>query len=263
MAEKTETEALRDELARGQGREFSPGMRGQFAILPEGYEITDLEGWQDRPNRIRAHHRFVTAASLAAYVDRFAGEGTMISADADKASILAVLDGDAPGEPAHREHRAEFVARRHEVLEAWLGVSGRSLSQVELGRFLEDRAADVVVPEAADIMEMVMTFDATRKVTFRSSQRLHDGMRQFQYVEENEARGTVTLPDRLVIASPIYRGEPVERVTFMLRYRIDDGRLVFQLDMHDRDRVMRAAFERCVEGFRKALGRDLPIFEAG
>jgi uncharacterized protein YfdQ (DUF2303 family) len=243
---------------------FDTECRGQFAALPEGYTVASLEAYQDAPNRHRADHRFVAVASLAEYLTRFATDATMICADYTAAKIMAVIDGDDPDVASHKEHKARFEAQQSDKVRAWLNICGKPLSQVAFGLFLEDRAVDVVVPEAADVMEMVMKFDATKKVTFKSSTRLHDGSRQFQYVDDNEAvRGGVVLPDHFVIFAPVYRGMEPQQVKFMLRYRIEDGALRFQVEMHDKDEVLRTAFDRCVDALATALPLKLPIYTVG
>lgn len=268
MADLTEHEAQERSFAVSAVK-FNPAEKGQFAVIPEGYELKSLEEFQEVANRIRTDHRFVDVRSLATYLNRFASDDTMISADYEEAVIRAVIDGDHLDGAyqeigAHKDHKASFAACFSDSLKAWLDFSGKRVSQVDFGLFLEDRAVDVVSPDAASVMEMVMTFDAIKKVSFRSSQRLHDGQRQFQYVEENEARGAVTLPDHFIIMAPVYRGLDPQRIKFMIRYRIaDDGKLSFQIDMHDRTSVLRDAFDRCVDALRADMTLGLPIYIEG
>ncbi len=243
---------------------FDPEKHGQFAMVPEGYTIADLEGYQNWPNRTRANHRFVDIASLVAYLTIFGKPATMICADYGNRVIEAVIDGDLPDAPSHRQHRAAFHARFSDKLRAWLEVEKKALSQVEFGLFLEDRAVDVIKPDSADVMEMVMKFDATKKVAYKSSTRLHDGQRQFQYVEENETRGAVTLPDHFVILAPVFQGMEPQSIKFMVRYRIEDTSLRFIVQMHDKDAVLREAFDRCVDAVRFGWASEgHPIFVTG
>lgn len=262
MADLTEHEAVMRTATVGS-IEFAPDQRGQFAVVPDGFKVSGLEDFQHVPNRHRADHRFVDVASLAEYLNRFATADTMICADYGAAKISCVLDGDAPDAPAHKSHKARFEAQQSDQIKAWLGISGKPLAQTTFGLFLEERAVDVAVPDAADVMDMVMTFDATKKVIFKSSQRLHDGSRQFTYTEDNDTRGAVKLPDHFIILAPVYRGMEPERVKFMVRYRIEEGSLRFVVEMHDRDAVMRAAFDRCVDALRADLKQELPVYVTG
>lgn len=264
MPDLTEHEAAQKTAALAAAQaHFDPKATGQFALVPDGYSVAPLADWQVKPDRHHANHRFVAVKSLADYLNRFSSPDTMISADYEAAKITAVIDGDAPDTPSHKDHVARFEAQISDVTAAWLKISDKPLTQVDFGLFLEDHAVDVAVPDAADVMDMVMTFDATKKVTFKSSTRLSDGARQFQYVEDNDAKGAVKLPDHFIIRASVYRGMEPQQIKFMVRYRINDGALRFQVNMHDKDRVMREAFDRCVDGLKADLKADLTIYVTG
>jgi uncharacterized protein YfdQ (DUF2303 family) len=260
MANLTENEAAQRFAATSV--KFDEGSTGQFAVIPDGFKIESLESFQDIPNRIVADHRFVTIYSLVEYVNRFGDKETMICANYEAGKILVTIDGDGE-RPSHKSHKARFEAQMHDVTKAWLSICGRPMAQAAFGQFLEDRAQDVIKPESASVMEMVMTFDATKKVTFKSAQRLHDGQRQLMYVEENEARGAVTFPDHFMILAPIYRGMEPQQIKFLVRYRIDDGKLLFSVDMHDKERALREAFDRCVDALESGLSIEAPVYITG
>ena len=260
MADLTEFEAQAN-TAAADGIKFDPTKVAQFAVVPPGFTVENLERYQARPNRKTGNLSVVDVSSLGQYVQRHSEPGTAIHADYSKATMVAVIDGHDDG-PGHGDHRVTFTAHTSDQLKAWLAINKKPMGQIAFGLFLEDRAVDVVQPDAATIMEMVMTFDATKKVTFRSAQRLHDGQRQFQYVEENETKGAVTLPDHAIILAPIYRGMEPQRIKFMIRYRIEDGSLQFTVQMHDQETVMRAAFDKCVDALRLGL-TDEPVYVTG
>ena len=244
MADKTEFEAERDMAIASGAMDQDSG----FVVIPDGYNLQSIEQYQERPNRIEETHRLTSAKSFADYLTRFATESMLLTASTDKAQMYAVIDyHEGDGSPRHGTHKAVYVARKTDKIAAWLSMCTKALGQIEFGLFLEERAVDVIQPEAAAIMEMVMQFEATKKVEFKSSQRLADGSRQFSYVEENQARGGLTLPDKIIIRAPIYQGMEPQDIKFLLRYRINEGSLKFIIEMHDKDEVLREAFERCVD----------------
>lgn len=248
--------AVNNALSAAAVANFDPTKVNQFAVVPDGFAPLSLEKFQRDPNRIKAIQRFEDIASLAQYLATWGEPETMISVSSSNACISAVIDHhDTMSEhkPRACEHRASFEAQLHPVIKLWLGMQGKTLSQLQFGRFLEDRAQDVISPDAASVMEMVMTFDAIKKVTFRSSQRLHDGRRQFNYSEENEARGATTLPEYFLVRAPIYSGMEPQDVKFMIRYDINDGALLFRIEMHNQELVMLEAFEKCVLALREAI----------
>ena len=245
MAEKTETEAKRD-MACAATVNSAMSREGSFVALPTGFEIASLEELQENPNRTRLNHVFRDTRSLAHYADLFFDpeQSLAISYPADR-KIVLFIDHDTPDIARHRDHQATFEAIFTAEYAAWRGLSSRLIDQKSAGEFLEDRAADVVEPDAAAIMDMVMTFDALKKVTFRQSTRLHDGQRQFTYQEENEARGNVTLPEQITLLLQVFDGQDPQRIKVRVRYRIDDGSLKFGFNIADMQALEDEAFRKC------------------
>lgn len=244
MADKTEFDAERDHIsAQSVGVAANSNT---FVVVPQGYNIEGLEQFQPAPNRVVTDYKFRDTKSLATYLNRFQGAETTLFSAPTRQMISAVLDHHgATDAPSHCDHKAAFHAQFTSQYQAWRSVHGKSMSQISAGLFLEERAIDVVDPDAATIMDLVMTFDAIKKVNFRQSQRLHDGQRQFSYVEENEVRGAVTLPERILIKVPVFDGQEPDTIRIRIKYRIEDGSLSFTFEIHERDDVERVAFERC------------------
>lgn len=247
--------AINHALAAASLATFDPARDGQFAVVPSDFKLVSLEPFQKHPTRLVKQHTFEDTTSLAAYLKRWADECTMVSVSSQDSTITASIDYHDPNfaDPSWGLHSARFKAQLHPTIKAWLAVEGRTMSQIQFGRFLEDRAQDVVQPDAASVMEMVMTFDAIKRVTFRSSQRLQDGRRQFLYSEENEAKGSTTLPDHFVIHAPIYKGMDARNVKIMVRYDISEGALTFKVELHNKEQVLLDAFEECVADLVRAL----------
>lgn len=263
MADKTEFEAAQVAAAISAGMaRFSGTGTHQCAAMPNDWHVSDLEKFQDRPNRAKASEAFADTESLIGYVNRFADEGTcVVKSDRTACVIKAVLDYHEPkGEADWCQWTASFVARKDNRYARWSGISGQRMGQVKAGEFLEERAVDVIEPDAATVMDMVMQFDALKKVTFKQSTRLHDGNRQFQYIEETEARGALTLPERIKIRVPVFEGMEPDVIDVRVRYRIDDGSLVFIFEIHDEAEVLNTAFERCEDAVRVGISSDIPIY---
>jgi uncharacterized protein YfdQ (DUF2303 family) len=250
-------EIIRDVLLSGRTRDLEDGQRNAFAVLPGGYQVHDLEAVQRHPNRIVGSYSFRDVRSLADYLARFEAPHSIAFSDPDRFAIRVQIDHHEHGDggeatPSHCGHTAAFIARFAPHYKLWRDIHGKPMSQVKAGEFLEERAVDLIEPQAADIMDMVMTFEALKKVEFSQSTRLHDGRRQFSYKEENEARGNVTLPERIRLRLPIFEGMEPDVVLVRVRYRIEDARLVFAFEIHDRDDVEMTAFERCEDALSAA-----------
>lgn len=257
MADKTEFETQRDAAMANEAMDQASG----FIVTPDGYGLQSIEQFQDRPNHIRTDHKFVSSKSFAQYVTRFATDSMLLTASSDRAQMKAVIDyHEGDGRPRHGWHSATYTARKTDKIKAWLSMCSKPLGQIEFGLFLEERAIDVIQPESAAIMEMVMTFEATKKVEFKSSSRLSDGSRQFTYVEDNQTRGGITLPDHIIIRASVYEGMEPQEIKFMLRYRINDGSLKFIIEMHDKQEVLLEAFKRCVDAVQHDVKPDQTVY---
>lgn len=250
MADKTEFEAV---LKTAQSaREFTVNGSTVFAH-DASVDLTDMENFMERPRRMRGHTRFRDTKSLAAYLERFEQPHSIAFSDPVRHTIEACIDWHDHNEqlPNHVDHKASFIAQKTAEYQAWVEVHKKPMSQVAAGMFLEERAVDVIEPDAASIMDMVMQFDALKRVTFRQSTRLHDGQRQFTYSEESEARGAVTLPERIKIRVPVFDGQEPDVIPIRVKYRIEDGSLKFTFEIHDRSKVETTAFERCEDALAK------------
>lgn len=250
-------------IAHIQELEFDAQATGQFAVLPGGYQVHNLEAFQARPNTIKASHTFADVTSLAAYCATFGWpEQALFTSDYAAMVLRADLDYHAVDAASHNAHSASFKAALHPKFAAWLAIDGKTLSQIDFATFLEDHALDIVVPDAATIMETVLQFEATKAVQFRQSTRLADGSRQFSYTEENQARGAITLPSSMMINAPVLIGMDSQDITFNLRFRIDDAKLRFQLVLPAKEELIGTAFDTCVAEFAAqiaASGRVKPI----
>ena len=184
-----------------------------------------------------------TSEALASHTD--GGQGL-------EAAITEILD-------AYPRH-PEFVTRQ--ILAAAAGANDEQMSQVHFGRFLEERAPDVVDPDAATVVEVCMNLDAIKKVAFKSAVRLSDGFRQLEYVESNgDARGAVRVPEVMTILVPVFEGMEPERIKVRLRYRMNEGALIMWVTIDNADDIERLAFEWCIEAL--AVDQpDLPIYRA-
>lgn len=278
MADHTDEEVLRDSsVADAEISEFRVLGRGGFALVPGGYDVKSLESFQATPNRIVERRQFSEVPSLSAYVSRFATEDTIAFADWRKRSILSMIDYHTPpslpsslpddetsvgaftpfvpAQPSHNDHSAEFIATLSPEYAAWSALARQGyVGQKALGEFLEDRAIDVVNPDPATIMDIVLKFEVTRTAKISSGQKLSNGTVQFQYVQEDgQKKGAVAFPEVLFLRIPLYEGGNPIGILVRLRYDITDGVLRFAVKIADQDNLERAAFEDCVAQFAKLM----------
>lgn len=240
---------------------------GEFHIVPtrEGVKAFDLTGdaYRDKPRRKTGTTTVRDVESFLAFYGKHASADAEVYADRDASTVTAILDAHGPygGEPEWQAHRVVLELRHSEAFNAWRSVSGRPMTQLAFAEFVEDHRADIREPDAATVLEMAQTFQATNKVSFKSSQILQTGQRQLSYVEQIDAsagtNGKLVIPSALQLALPVYEGATVaDPVTARLRFRIDtEGRLVLIVILDQLDDVLRAAFEGVVAD----VGEGVPV----
>lgn len=223
------------------------------------YEVLDLEKHMPTPNRIREKVELGNAESFILYVEQFKeGASPIVFFDDVAASFGAVLDYASHDQPRWGDHAASFVLRRTPEFKAWADRHGKEMSQVAFGQFIEDHTDDILTPAGAALLDMVMTFEATKTATFKSSQRLKDGRVRFQYNEELKS-DSVEIPDVIKLFIPVYIGQQARSIDARIRYRIEDGgKLKIWFDLLRWERIIQEAQEDIIAAVR--VGTSLPVF---
>jgi uncharacterized protein YfdQ (DUF2303 family) len=231
----TDTHAV-IELAQASAGPHNLELGGYYVVATAQGQLHQIDlttdRYLDQPVRKTGNVVVRDAASFLAYWGKHSTAASEIYADRDRLSITGVVDAHGPAaeDTNWGQHRIVLQLRHSPAFKAWQHLSGSLVGQTQFAEFIEDRRGDIREPAAADVLELAQTFQATTKVSFRSSNRLSSGARQLSYVEDVEAsagqRGEMTIPDELHLALAIFEGADVaDAVTARLRYRIEDGRL--------------------------------------
>lgn len=241
-----------------------------YALVPEGYNIQELEKLLPAPVRIRQDVKVNDVASLQAYLAIEDPEKhAVVFADVPaggELSVLAVLDYHRPGAPSFAAHRVKMVFQRSAEWKAWAGQDKQGMAQEAFAQFVEANLPDIVEPSGADLLEIAKSIEATKGVSFASAIRRDNGQREFKYSEtiEGSARaGTVAIPERFVLGlRPFAVSEPY-RVEAALRYRINSGNLVLWFELVRPHKVIEAAFNDVVAALQAFLGERLILGSLG
>lgn len=217
------------------------------------------------PSRKRGTVTVRDADSFNAYLDRHSTIHTEVWADRERGQIVAVINGHAPkadGNPGHGDHRATLALRKTPAWQAWENLNGKMLGQAQFAEHIEDRQIDIVDPKPADMLEVVQTFKAAKKVDFESSQRLSSGEVVLEYRETVAAqagkKGQLTIPERFTLGLQPYEGSDGYRVTARLRYRINDGALYLGYALDRPEDILQGAFDDVVDAVQ--AGITAPLF---
>ena len=213
----------------------------QLLATPATVGIKSLEQFQSQPNRVKAAAALDSVDSFCDYVNRFMELNTTIymhmTGMTGNGGFVAVLDHHGKDEPSWTDHTAMFMPKRSVEWEAWTGIHGRKLSQVELAEFIERNLNDIHQPEPSVMLQAALAFEANENLTLASSMNLDDGTTKFQFTKENVNK-SVTFPHRITIVIPVFENDAQQSLDVRIRYKTNsDGVLTFTIwlvDNHDR-----------------------------
>lgn len=221
-----------------------------YAVVPHGFELQTLET-AGRPIHPKASVKLRDAASFVLYVNDHKVPATRIYGQMDPARFLVVFDefltaeqaGDDLSEQADwREFRAEFAVPPSREWKLWNDANRKQMSQLGFAEFLQDNLPDVTEPEGAALLEMALNFEAVQAGRFVATQRLQNGNHDLQWKSENNASGSVQLPEHLTLSIPVFENEAPRQITARLRYRLKEGTLAIWYELVRPHKVLEAAF---------------------
>lgn len=244
------------------------GQRYAVAV-PAGAQVQvidlDLDEFRETPRRVKGRYTVITHESLLKYLDKHSLTSTELWADLDNLRVTAVINAhQGAGDPAGWEdHRAVLQLTKTPAWQAWAGINGKLLPQVDFAEFIEQRLVDFVTPDGATVLELAQSFQASKAGRFESSQRLSSGETNLVWKEDVQATagksGRIAIPDVLELALIPFHGGAAYKVRARLRYRINDGRLVLGVTLERPEDVLRDAFDEVVKVIAEGVP-DLPIY---
>lgn len=208
--------------------------------------------FDDAPTRSRGTYQPATVDALIDVAKRHHDEkATTIWVHPTNGRIVAIFNDAHPGSPAWRDHKAVLNLTVPPEWQHWAAKDGKLMGQVEFAEHVEDGLAEIVEPNAADMLEIAQTFHAHTTAQFRSANLLHSGQVQVRYDEETTATAgksaNLEIPQTFKIAVPPFIGEDAYGITARLRYRVRDGKLLLGYKLDQPDRVVRAALSDIAE----------------
>lgn len=225
---------------------------------PSGVSLVPSELFHLEPKSARGVIRCDSLESLVGYVDTQDNQSAMIFADRSGAKITAVLDWHDPECALWGDHTASMPLQFTQDWIDWSGISGRAIGQRAFAEFIEEHLDCIHMPAAAEILTIATFLEGKRNVKFKNVAVLGNGDRQLQWEETTEAKGVgdVKVPSEITLRIPVYRGAEAEttvELRALFRYRIDDGKLTFEVKLMQADKVADGAFGRVVDGLRELL----------
>lgn len=261
--------------------------QGQLPVLfvPEGYTATvlkDLEKHLPTPIRKIAVVSLSDADSFIAYTKEHGNSiHSHIYLQADypqgRVEFTAIINdhgGDYDAQ-AWRDHRATFNPDKSLEWQRWTKNNCTPMSQIEFASWIEDNMADIAtvdkLPNASQMLEMALSFEANSEKRFKSATRLQSGGISMEYIdtEDDATRQRMEMFDRFAIGIPVF-AQPITvggqgtdapavgyRIDARLKYRIREGKLALWYELVRADKVLAAASQDLVVKIRDEAGFPL------
>jgi uncharacterized protein YfdQ (DUF2303 family) len=236
-----------------------------LAVIPDGYTVKDLSGYNERPRRAHEHITVQDAESLRRYLARFDDRRLAVFAQPHQGRYAAVLDYHVPGsgddspapEAHHGAHVVTLLLTPSKEWKVWTAHDKSRMGQVEFAEFLEEHADDVVEPAGAALLEAVQHVQAARNVDFQSKVDLDNGDFVFNFASETKGKGQVHLPARLKLGLRPYEGLKPYAVEARLRYRVGDQTgLQLWYQLINADAVKEDAEEQVLAEVEELAGKE-------
>lgn len=221
-----------------------------YAVVPEGYVLEKLPT-ADLPLRPNGNVRLRDTASFVRFYKDHAADFSRIYATLEPARFQAVFDETRVvtfrDEHLHdqanwRQFRATFEVPPSREWKLWTSTDRMPMNQLQFASFLEDNLPDVVKPDGADLLQLALNFEAAQAGSFVATQRLQDGSHNLQWKSENNASGTVRLPEQITISIPVFENAEPQQIDARLRYRIKEGVLTIWYELIRPHKVLEATF---------------------
>jgi len=197
-------------------------------------------------------------ASLIDYTKNRETTGTAVFASFKDMAITAVLDWHGTDLVGEGNHQARYSLSLTSELHAWLGINGKLMSQSQFAEFIEEHLDDIHSPAPADVLTVANSLSGKRNVAFKSINNLANGDRSLVWEETTDAKsaGDIRVPSEIVLRIPVFRGAEeatMFEIRALFRYRINDGKLSFEVKLLQVDRIRETAFDHLVEVITEGL----------
>lgn len=250
-------------------------------------KMTDLQSVIDWANRNKD-----ADSALFAQNSETAPSITAI-ADYNRNGAETVHDGGFSTMARHGTHRATYTFPLSKQWKAWDAVSGKGMTSLEMGVFLEDHILDVIDPplsltspgiagaeasasdlrlidiarrlegnygNAAQLLNMAKSFtvNETSDYTVQHNSTSGEGMLVVKSEHLDANNQPIRPPKLFLIAIPVFDNGPAYRIPVRFQYRKSGSKLAFFMTLHDPQHSKDHAF---TEATRHAVeSTSLPLF---
>lgn len=257
MSTTSDMQAVIDAARQGVAPIAADPASAPMLFLPNGNagrgELVSLERFLAAPLRKRGDIVVYDPASFNQVVRDNDGAGNVaiyVDRNVGKPAIVAVLNGHGKTGPGWGDLRVRIAFRPTPQWVKWQGIDGKLLGQTEFAEFVEDNLADIIQPAAAQMLEIVTQFQATRTTAIRRAIRLSNGLMQFEHTDNIDAKvgaGHIEVPEEITLSLAPMLGSPLYQVPARFRYRLTDGALKLGIKLQRIEDLMRDVIDDVVQ----------------
>lgn len=283
-SEEIKNRALASILEKHTRPEVIGLAREQAVVLQEGQTLASVKGlleeYREFPERIEGTSVHHTLASLIAHAKRWkrGTEGddsaAFCSLTEGRPSITTIYDYHRDGEPAWRKHRATYAFPLSDAWKRWTSVHGKELKVSDFAQLLEDRLCDVAEPGAAPagvvppgltlaspaaLSGLAGGLQIRADVSVTEIRRRDNGTATLMFNEEHRGADDkpLALPNGFLLALPVFVGSAPFAVPARLRYRLQQGSVLWTVSLYQHEEALRRAVTESAEAFAKDAGVEL------
>lgn len=234
-----------------------------FAMVPRGYNVESLERLLKVPARKKGKLCMQDVDSFIRYVNAHGEKNrTIIMAGIEEfgGMFRGILDYHEEGGTlaGWGQHSVDYSCPKTIEWDRWARGNKCRMNQESFAQFIEDNILNIVKPTGAEMLEIAKTLQATKTCRFKSSKRLENGDAEIAYEKSTEARagvgGNLQIPTEFDLALSPFIGSERYAVTARLRYRIEEGVLLFWYELVNPHLVIEDACKAVLEQIEKGTG---------
>lgn len=230
-----------------------------FVAVPSGHQLESIEAFQDNPNRIRKALKVQTPESFILYFNKFCNDDSMVVLNDDSQSVTGLLDYHGVAEPSWCEHEVKYACPKSREWDTWTRYNKHKFDQLAFAEFIEENIKDFAEPSGGELLEIATKFSVIRTAVFNSGVKLQSGEFEFQFSEQNNSKGTVTVPEKIAIGIAPFHNGTKYRISARLRYRLRDGELKIWFELIEPEKVLEDAFNEVKTVIRNGIDKVMMI----
>ena len=238
--------------------------------LPPGWSTKDynFEYLLKTPRRKTAKIKLNDTESFIEYVVTQGDEehcNIYCKADFESGGIafLAVLNDHSSNINGQmwRDHTALYTPEKSVEWKRWAANDKKQMNQLEFATFIEDNLDDIApvdgMPSRADLLEMILKFEANQDSRLKQHVRLQSGGIELNFVNNDDEQTIQRMKmfEKISIGIPVFDNEKNNyRIDARLRYRTREGKLTFWYELIRADKVFKAAAQNMISEIKTGTG---------